>query len=203
MDFEDFFNEVSSLVKVWSVSAAFSLRYRLYFASLSFDRNFHHDFNIRRWTHHTWFSIQFFFKIKFAASRKREFNGKTCPFFIKKSVMIIDFWVLSDQLVDGPKNGAWTTDRIAPRRTWRIVKYLRWICRSHHYTGETNEGTRQHRNDHFSYIIPRRGRSNIYFHEIFLFVSWKINHEKTWLFCVILKLFPKRCVRLFFSLGLA
>ena len=92
--------------------------------------------------------------------KEREFNGKTCPFFIKKSVMIIDFWVLSDQLVDGPKNGAWTTDRIAPRRTWRIVKYLRWICRSHHYTGETNEGTRQHRNDHFSYIIPRRGRPN-------------------------------------------
>ena len=51
MDFEDFFNEVSNLVKVWLVSAATGLRFRLYFASLSFDRNFHHDFNIRRWTH--------------------------------------------------------------------------------------------------------------------------------------------------------
>ena len=67
MDFEDFFNEVSNLVKVCLVSAATGLRNRLYFASLSFDRNFHHDFNIRRWTH--LFSIQFFFKIIFEKER--------------------------------------------------------------------------------------------------------------------------------------
>ena len=148
-------------------------------------------------TPHLVFNLIFLQNQTCCVERKREFNGKTCPFFIKKSVMIIDFWVLSDQLVDGPKNGAWTTDRIAPRRTWRIVKYLRWICRSHHYTGETNEGTRQHRNDHFSYIIPRRGRSNIYFHEIF-FVSWKLNHEKTWLFLCNFQDVPKEMCKVIF-----
>ena len=113
--------------------------------------------------------------------REREsLTAKLAHFPSKKSVMIIDFWVLSDQLVDGPKNGAWTTDRIAPRRTWRIVKYLRWICRSHHYTGETNEGTRQHRNDHFSYIIPRRGRSTIrvIFTKFFCLFLEKLTMEK-------------------------
>ena len=83
MDFEDFFNEVSSLVKVWSVSAATGLRNKLYFASLSFDRNFHHDFNIRRWTHHTWFSIQFFFKIKFTSRERESLTAKLAHFSSK------------------------------------------------------------------------------------------------------------------------